>query len=623
MVAWFGLVGCALYSIPVWVVMVARSRRRRDLGDLALDIPLAVAADLIGTLLLARLMLLPHAVVASRVLWVLGGAGYVAWRIRRDDAPAWPSAVGWRELGMAGLSAYAGVYLSMQFSHPCQNQDRYWHIPLVGSLEGQRLPFENVYLPKTGLAYHYTGDVVGAALQTLSLGHIHASYALTLAHEVFFAFTAVLIALMLRWAGLRSIALAAAGALGVLLTGPFVLFRTKGQPDGYNFINYLRVSYRPHTVIAGFLIIGFVAAVFLRLRESDSPPAGWRTALVLLAAVGVLAITDEASVGVLGAALGAAWLVVPDAVHPKRWRGFAVLLLLAAALVLANVVFSGALAPGAPHHTIKLIAPRSPGYRNHTQALALARGRKMLLYDIAPQLLALAAGIGLWFTRRRRLPLAGPIFLFAAVVVSTFALTCLNVDGKAMESHRFMTAAMLLAPFMGALWLAETGAASHPLVSLLVIAAIASPAASTIEWLRVVAPKRYCALPKTFDTSEDFYETDCRLEVGTGRQIAVATYVERRVFYLYTGCQPVLAAAPKPHWWKIHVGGPIYNRAALEQIDRTIGAGATLTAICSTRGNTGDIVCDFARRHRRCRQQAEKILSCSLSSSDRRAILAK
>ena len=39
------------------------------------------------------------------------------------------------------------------------------HIPLVSTIRGQRLPFLNVFQPKTVVHYHFAGDVVAAALQ--------------------------------------------------------------------------------------------------------------------------------------------------------------------------------------------------------------------------------------------------------------------------------------------------------------------------------------------------------------------------------------------------------------------------------------------------------------------------
>ena len=184
MVSQRAAIAVALFLLPVFVMQLARSRHDRKIWEIALDVPFAVALDLLGVLLLARAMPLERAVLVSRPLWIVGGMVYVAYRLRSGTGPTWPRAIGGRELLLAAVATAVAVYLSTELFRSCLNADRHWHIPLVTSLRGQRIPFANVYEPKSILGYHYTGDVLAAMLQTLSFGIIHSSHALSLASHL-------------------------------------------------------------------------------------------------------------------------------------------------------------------------------------------------------------------------------------------------------------------------------------------------------------------------------------------------------------------------------------------------------------------------------------------------------
>ena len=67
------LLAAAIYLVPVAVVIVARSRAGRSIWELAADIPLAVAADLLLVLVLSRFVRLDLAALASRGVWIAGG----------------------------------------------------------------------------------------------------------------------------------------------------------------------------------------------------------------------------------------------------------------------------------------------------------------------------------------------------------------------------------------------------------------------------------------------------------------------------------------------------------------------------------------------------------------------
>ncbi len=83
--------------------------------------------------------------------------------------------------------ALLGVLISRTLSVPCAIWDRLWHIPLVTSMRGQRVPFYNVFERHGQLFYHYLGDAHAAMLQALSLDpHPCASNALSRSHDILF-----------------------------------------------------------------------------------------------------------------------------------------------------------------------------------------------------------------------------------------------------------------------------------------------------------------------------------------------------------------------------------------------------------------------------------------------------
>src|SRR5262245_58177765 len=134
MVARATYLAAILYVAPLLIFVAVRSRRDRNAWELGLDVPLFVALDLLGVMLLARVMVLETAILVSRPLWAVWGAASVVWRARRQrPLPAWPSAIGLREIGLVVVVATLAFYLSMELSRACLNADRRWHIPLVAS----------------------------------------------------------------------------------------------------------------------------------------------------------------------------------------------------------------------------------------------------------------------------------------------------------------------------------------------------------------------------------------------------------------------------------------------------------------------------------------------------------
>jgi hypothetical protein len=636
-----------LYLLPVLVLFSVRARRDQQLASVALGIPLAVAADVLATLLLARLMLLETAVFVARVLWLVVGAVVISWRVRRGDRPRWPSSLGWHALGSLLLGATVGVMLSLTCLRPCFGADGSWHVPLSMSLLGQRAPFSNVYEPGGTLHYHYAGNVVAGAIRTLSFGVLHIGVGLAYLHTVALGLTGATLALLFRHFGYRSSTASTLAVLGVLLTGPFVLLRdgTEATIAGYNYINFLRLSMRPHVPLGGLLVAGYVGALLGRLHPQSRLTAR-ATVPVLLCTAALLSLTDEPSLGLLGLATGFAWLVVPQVLAPKRWHGLLVLAALLAALVVAALLFPGALARGSQAHDIATTIPRSPGYLEPPIPLAAERGFWLLLHDAAPLLIVLVAGAVLLLRRVTRELLGQFVFFAVAVVISLSGLVMIEVDGRSDESHRFMTLAMILAPLLAALWLRQTSPwsaaavddrfyllrpgwlklgprAGSRLVAVALASAVVLPAASTLQWVAVEAGVR-CTSAAALGSRWDFFDVNCKSSTGAGLGAAAEPeYAERRVFYLYAGCRPLFASAPLRASWKMRTHGAQFGASALRDLhENMLPKDRPLIVNCQPQPPRAvDPVCAFATTAVKCTRPGLHRQRCQLNREQRQRLV--
>jgi type III secretory pathway component EscS len=625
------LFAVGLYSIPLGLALAARSRRERALWEYALEIPLVVAVDLLAVMLLARLVRLELSILAMRLVWAaLGGAAIV--RGRRAGRIAWPAALRRRELGVVGVAVAASVALSAVLSRTCHNADRAWHIPLVSSIRSQRIPFANVYEPGGRLAYHYTGDVLAAMLQVLSVDVLHASRALSLAHDVTFGLTGASAALLLLGLGYRRVVPVTGIVLSMLLSGPLAVLRDEKSrvESGYNFINYLKLSYRPHVCLAGLFIVGFAGAVMVRLRSArrDEAPAVLATALPLLGVTAALVLTDEASVGVLGLALGVAWLFVKESVHPQRLGGLAVFAGLCAALVVPVLLIGGSFDPGGPGHTVTLVPWRSPGYYHRSVPLSSLGGCKVLFFDLAPMLAATLIGIVVVLRRRTRDQAAALAFYVALMVVSVILLTRVDIDQFAVENHRFMTAAMFLFPLFLGYWLAPRAGgtstsfspASFAPTAAIVVMGVSS--VSSLDWLTSYAPGR-CANPGHYGSKYDFFALQCRAQSAGFGERARPTYLAKDVWYYHAGCHPIYSAAPPADHWTTWTGIAQFGTPAFLELDREmVRRDEPLALVCPLgRSATPDPVCNFAKQRDRCRPLGPETTACELSGEERAELL--
>src|ERR1022692_3133503 len=126
----------ALYLIPFAVAWLARGARDPRAWELAIDIPAVFAVDLIGILLLTLVVPLDWAIVASRPIWFV-----VAAELARRRRIKWPCCIDAKATALVALAAAFGVFLSLLLSRGWTLWDRRWHMPLVTSMQGQRLPF--------------------------------------------------------------------------------------------------------------------------------------------------------------------------------------------------------------------------------------------------------------------------------------------------------------------------------------------------------------------------------------------------------------------------------------------------------------------------------------------------
>jgi hypothetical protein len=623
-----------LLLLPVAVVLVWRARRDRPLWALALDLPLAVAVDLLLVLCLTRIVRLELATFASRGLWLAAGAAI--WLRRRPDAPARPSGLGRRELGLGALGAVVGFALSAQASWPYSIWDRKFHTPLVSSLRGQRLPFENVFVKGEILHYHFAGDVHAAMVQSLSFGVIHSSLALSIAHDVLFALIGAAIVLLLQGlAGRRGGLWGLAVTLAALLSGPLTLGRDPKHPyvDGYSVINYLSMSFRPHDALAGLFYVGFLGAVLARVWRRPEGPQMADTAPALLAAAAGLAISDETSLGILGLSLGLVWLLWPEVVHPRRGVGALLFLGLAVALIGPNLAFAASLSPGAQGHVIRLVPWRSPGCYTPTLLLSTSEGRRMLLFDMAPTVVAWlgAAGAIVWWRR----PRSGPIFaiLTLMLLLSLFALTRVDVNHDALESHRFVTCVLFVMPLLGAALLLASADEASPIERVtgipharllvpaaLVIAGAALGGASTISWVVGVLPVRGHR-HNHFFTTQDLYAINCRKELGaTLGERAVPHYLSKAIWYAYAGCHPTQTPGKNENRWATTIGNPYFDKEALRVVDSKMSAAEPLTVICPRPlPARADPVCSWVVAHAHCEDLGTAVSRCTLAGSERAA----
>lgn len=603
------------FLLPVMVVVLARLRNDSEPWEVALDVVTAVAVDLLVVLALSFVVRLETATLVARVGWMALGVAAFAKR-RRDGHWGWPKFVSAR-VGVALLVAVVvAVLISTEASRPYSMWDRRWHIPLVASIRGQSLPFHNAMAPTEGLHYHFSGDVHAAMLQALSLNVIHSAFGLSLAHDVHFGLCGLVIGLLLVWWRHRLFLAYALGPAAVLLSGPFTIFREgiRKAQHGYSLINYLSLSFRPHIALSGLLMLGFIVAVVARVRNNDLEVK--RTAPALVVITAALAITDEASTGLLGLSLGLAWLIWPGMVHPKRKAGALIFVALAAAVVVPNVVFGASLAPGGQAHTVKLVPWRSPGCYTPVLPFTEARGVELFVYDVLPFVVIFVGMVVLWLAQHRSRE-RGMMLVLTGILLalSLFTLARIDVDESPLESHRFMTAAIFIVPVLGVLFMRNpTGrpARAAPYGHMVVSAGLLLGALSSLDWLYVICPG-WANTHEHYYADIDHYELDCRETTGASLgSEARLHYLAKPVWYLYAGCVPTYALGkPAGSKWELTIGRPLFGAAAEPAIAELRQPGQELPVVCPI-GTQTERMCKAAVAEGRCTQPGSLVQVCQL-----------
>jgi hypothetical protein len=552
----------SLYLLPVLGFCLVRLRRGRTAIEAALDLPLAVALDLLLILLVSRLLRLDQAAFVARgvELVSLGGVG---WR-RRAEIGAVLRGVGFQRIVVPLLGALLALSLSVAISVPYAIWDRHWHIPLVASLRGQHAPFHNVYEPGRTFFYHYSGDALAAIIQSFSFVHLHSSAALSRAHDVFYAITGWFFVSALRAFGVRRTPLLLGLLFCTLAAGPAtVLFEgTHRSGTGWSTINLLSLSFRPHEPLGYLFTIGLVCAGLAPLLVAAVEAK--RSALLPLAAsASVLALSDEPTLLLALGFVGMFWLV-----SGRSWREVLLIgLVPAAAIVLTVLVLGGTFAPGAPKQAVELVAARLPGFYIASLPFSGPDAWPALLRDylgpLGVMLAALVSALG-----RRDARGFGLMCAHAALLgVSLIVLLFVRVNHDDMESHRAVTGIGLLTPLLLALWYARLPAGElRAWVLGIGGAACALGAVSTLEWVRGVAKVDAPRL-HSFWGDDWFYSTDCVKQTGAKLgEPALLSVGTKASWYLFAGCRPVFSVpGGPPGGHVIVVGWPDAGAAAVSK----------------------------------------------------------
>jgi hypothetical protein len=619
--AW-SLVGIAIYVMPLLLVFLLRARPERDAWQAALDIPCTLALDLIAILLLARWLTLEVAAFVVRGLWI-AVFGFLL-RRRTVAVRAW-----WREARIRSwlnplVCALTAVALSAVLSFACAVWDRYWHIPLVGSMRGQQTPFFNVYEIGRPLYYHYFGNAVASALQGFSFNHIHSAYALGRAHDLLFGLFGLLVAGILPSLGLRGSLHSLGVTVGCLLTGPVTLF-IEGATRPYlgrSITHLISLSFRPHTPLAFLAIIGFVAALLLPVWSPKTVTAR-DTRACLFACTALLPLCDEASLAILGVMLGFVWLYAPETLGANRRQGVVAGLALVMLIGLVVAVFGGTATPNGPRAALTLVPWRLPGFDQVSLPIPGMESLQHFWYDYVVVVAVWLAGLLTVLTVERHRAVITSFIAYSTLAFFSFLLlTKIDINGGTENSHRLVTALLLLSPLFGVHFAFGRPSpvrilpSTRTLVAVLVAVGIALPVASSLQWLfglRAVV----CAYGMS-----NYENTNCRrFGAHFGERTSIA-YVDQTLWYEFAGCRPIRAPSSQTDLGSVEVftGWPAVGFQGLGMLDHWLPPNEPLPAFCATASN--DPVCMLsAATPGNCKPEAPQLVRCQISGTQRRTWL--
>jgi hypothetical protein len=609
------------YLIPIAVVLLVRARRERSTWETALDVPFAVAVDLLSVLLLTLVVRLETAVLVSRPLWLAGG-GALAWARKRAGTWGWPAALGWRDTLWVLAAPALAVLACSPISRNYDIWDTEWHIGLASALVGQRLPFINALSQQDTLHYHFTGDVLAGMLKVLSWQVISASRALHLAHDTMFALVGLTVALLVLGTRLtRGWPVALAGFC-LLFHGPLPLRQGLGNPFwGYAYHAFFNLSYRPHYPVGMLMLVGAFGCVLFRVL-APTEARGRSTGPVLVATLTAASITDETSTALAGVVLGVAWLMQPAAVASTRRNGILLLALSLCSMLAANFVFHAALSPGTPIQKLTLSSDwRVGNILGSALPLGGKQGTTVFLLDSLPLLAGWLALLLHGVRARGRGTLVLCVASGALLVVGSALALRVQINDDHQEVHRFYVAmftfsALASVACFGAMRPGSTERA-------LVVLGVALPVVGQLYWALQLAPEAFGPWRTPAAKAADPFLTDCRTVAGAHfGEAARPAYVAPSDYSRFVGCRPVLSAGVGHGPWltKIYpVSDPFDQLRILdkEMRDRSL----PLDAVCPVVRAGSDPVCRRARERGSCKHEGTDYVRCQLSPDERRALL--
>jgi hypothetical protein len=607
-----------LYAVPFAVFVLARGARGVRSWQLGVELPSVFAADLLSILVLSWVVPLDWAILASRALWL---AAAVALAIR--GRVAWPSCLDGRTSAIVAIATFLGARASLVLSRDWTLWDRRWHMPLVTAMEGERLPFQNVYEPGRTLHYHFSGDVHAAVFRALSWAHMSSSLALSLSHDVVYAFIGGAIALLLVDRAKPALALVAFAVGGMLLHGPVVQQSGKGfQFSGHMYQVFLSVGFRPHLPISGLMTIGLVGAACAAATSGAGGLHDTRAlAARMLPAASLLSISDETSTAIVFASLGVAWLVDPRIFGRTWWHGAALLASLGVIAAATNLAFQASLAPGGPVQKLEIVPARIAELRSATQPLWTAAGLTALGYDLFPFAVP-ALGVLLYAAqaRARRL-LALAALALAATVLTAILATKARINGQdGVEAERFFIAVFFVVLTV-AFWLLPA-MRRWSIASALVVLGPAASIFFTYWWFRAAAPEALSGSEATHPLlTKNLYDVDCRTDAAArlGERPAV-TYVDEKSWYFYTSCRGVFEAGLTDPPWPVKIRPAFEVPSHLVEFAKLADADATVPAVCRNDG-VNDRVCRELVKTGGCSPNGADFVTCPFAAPVRRRLL--
>jgi hypothetical protein len=619
------VLACVLYLVPLVALVAVVRDDGDDALDLACSIGLVFAADFLGTFLLTYVFRVETAAfvrtaVLSAAVGVIAGL-----RSRRGRAVLLPLGPLSR-LDLVTLLLAGGLAFAWSFNTSSQYWiwDREWHVPFTASLRAQHMPFHNVYDPQGTIRYHLSGDLFAALLQSLSFATMSASRALSLSHDLQSAIAGGMVALCLRALSRWSPVTAALASLVPLLAGPMT-FHLKSLPaalgdfEGDSDFNNFTLSFRPHCMLAGVVLMAIIGHVVRLARDRRGhPEAGWGRVSALAPLVALGAICDEFSTALAGLALGALWVRWPDLLGTSRRRGVIVLGGLAAIAIAANLILAGTIAPGGPIEHARWVAPRLPRLAAPGWPLGFdLEAWKVLLADMGSVIIpGLVLGLLVWRGRKADDAMTPPaLFVLGITAVGLVTFLCLEFNGRTFEGHRFATAGRFLLPVMALIYSARSPRAS--VQSVILLAPVLAGVLSTVGFVIYRLPHKEAVLV------DGQYDTNCREELGArmGEEI-LSTYVDAPIWYRYAGCRPIFAAGHDGPTDVVLCGAPMLGAGGFAKMNRSFfSPTAPALVACGKDVASNTPLCKRARALASCAPSGSQAVVCGTPPSTR-AVLA-